>query len=298
MCAKHTSRRSFLGTVGAIGATVGLPAVLGKQEDLTFEEKIDRANRLRQEHNSRDAWKEYLLEHGVTGSSDQYTLGGDDDPSIQRYHDESEIDVEINLTFDVDHSNERTYYAELNWHYHWGGSRIDKTPGRGNQGRVAKSCGQKPRDLVALAYKYDQWEPVSEYQSGKPYSTSRHVEWEGNNGEGVLFAMHDSAANERAGYVDDDGFEYYTIPPEEQFHAGAFLKPKNNKGDRPIRGDYAHHWGGLGLKKEAGVAYPAGVDVGLKYKTHQMKITSPNGSEEPLLVYESDAEREDGWGPR
>jgi hypothetical protein len=292
MCAKHTSRRSFLGTVGATGATVGLPAVLGKQDELTFEEKIERANRIRQEHNSRDAWKEYLLDRGVMGSSDQYTLGGDDGPSIQRYHDESEIDVEINLTFDVDHSNERTYYAELNWHYHWGGTTTDKTPGWGNQGEIAKSKGEAPKDLVSLSFTSTQWEAV------RRYSTSRHVSHEKNTGEGVLFAMHDKDANEYPGYIED-GERYETIPPEETFHAGAFLNPKNDSvwDDRHVQGDYAHIWGGLGISS-ASVSYPEGVSVGLKYMTNKMEVTSPNDSDLPLKKYESDAKNEGGWGPQ
>jgi hypothetical protein len=292
MCAKHTSRRGFLGTVGAIGATVGLPAVLGKRNELTFEEKIDRANRLRQEHNSRGAWKEYLLEHGVTGSSDQYTLGSEDGPSIQRYHDESEIDVEINLTFDVDHSNERTYYAELNWHYHWGGTQTDKTPGWGNQGTVARSKGESPRDLAGLAFPRTQWKCVGEYQ------TSGHVEYEKNTGEGVVFAMHDQAANEFPGYVVD-GEKYECIAPNESFHVGVFLKPINDRSwnNRVVMGDYAHIWDGLGIKTIS-ISYPTGVSVGLGIGTEKMEITSPNGSNENLEMYENEAQREDGWGPQ
>jgi len=280
MCAKHTSRRGFLGTVGAIGATVGLPAVVGKQDELTFEEKIERANRVRQEHNSRDAWKEYLLDRGVTGSSDQYTLGGDDGPSIQRYHDESEIDVEINLTFDVElRENQRKYYGELNWQFHWGGKEVEKWCPDNQCRAKAKSRGEPPRDIVGIGFSKDHWD--TQVRNIYSYTNaSNHVEVEkesvtgrGENG-GVAFAMHDQAANEGGGY-EDDGQKFYTIPPSETFFCGIFLEPvgEYTESQRWIQGDYHHIWGGLGIDS---VSIGAGISTSLEFSTEEMKIATNN----------------------
>jgi hypothetical protein len=264
ICAKHTSRRGFLGTVGAIGATVGLPAVLGKRNELTFEVMIDRANRIRQEHNSREAWKEYLLEHGVTGSSDHYILGKHSNPSIQNFDERSDIDVQINLTYQLDDDYERQYYAELNWKY--------------PETEESFETGEYPPDLTGLAFRESKWDWCWPDIHRTTRTSGRvDVKMGKASDPGMAFKMHDGRI----------GYEH---PAPE--YSGVFLtKDEPVENHREIFGNYVHTWGEWGVKNVS-ISFPEAVTVTPGWLTHTMEIGT-NEDNERLKVSEKDADLAD-----
>jgi len=296
---RQTGRRDFLGTIGTVTALASVPAVSGRREQLSFDELINRANQIRSEHNSREAWKKYLAENGVGGSSEQYSLSMEDSISTSRYTHRDQISCEFNLAVGpdtIDGEATAKYYAELNWKYLFGGFKevCQWTPSGRNCYEKPKTKGAPPRDIVGIVWSPQEWKLLRDNLSEDTVA-SQHVEYEHESWaerRGLAFAMHDKAANE---YMERQGNHFSTIPTDETFHAGVFLTDVGDYDEeRYVRGEYHHTYNGWGIN---GVSIgPGGVSVGLGWETREM-VTEANNYDEVLRVYQSEADRVGFPGP-
>lgn len=275
-------RRNLLRTSAAAVAGLSTVPITGaakrsdtpkKPDDEEYIELLERANKIRENANSR-AMRNYLEAHGVSTSTVKHGQSASDNNSSDGVStnefdnvDGNSSDCDICLEFSLfSNYDGTTYTIDMDWSYDKEDNWLGHT-----------DSGEAPVDVVGLYYESDMWSLYNSSSISKSTNTSTHVTPDDDDtSTGIAFGVNDTLGD------DQDQYAQLTVYPTGSY----------DETTREVRGEYVHTYNKIVDNLSFSVSWPLGVSGGWSQDTEIKAIEtgSEGDGDTPMAIKQVSAQ--------